>query len=421
MKNSFFHINKKKGERGQAIIIIVFAIIGIIGASSLAIDGGNALSDRRKTETAASAAAMSAALTRINGGDWRAAALGAARANGYDNNGVTNLVELNTPPLAGPYTGNSEYIEVIITSHLKTYFGPVIGVPEVTSVARVVSRTKPATYGQMFDGNALVSLAPQSDCDKKKSFWIHTEATILLTGGGIFVNSDNKDCAFIQMGSGSIRVQDDSPVLVVGGADIQKAHLISPAIVQTGAVPISYPPAFRMPTLGCGSKVATVDLKFGTMTSGNWDEPGTFPPEGVNNLESGIYCITGDVVIGSGTRLTGNGVLLLIEEGEVMIASEAEVQLTAPTNGDGAGLLIYMPLDNHNRLVINGNANTSFRGTILAPSADIRLNGPESKYGLHSQIIGYYIEVDGQKKIVIKYKDEDNYDAYNMPEVMLSQ
>jgi len=422
MKNLLFRlINYKKGERGQAIIIIVFSIIGIVGISSLAIDGGNALIDRRRTETAASAAALAGAVTRIKGGDWRAAALAAARTNGYDNNGITNTVELNTPPLSGPYAGNSEYIEVIVTSHLQTYFGSVVGVPQITSVSNVVSRTKPATYGQMFDGYAVISLAPHSTCDKKRSFWIHTEATISLTGGGIFVNSDNPDCAFMQLGSGSIRVQDTSPITVVGGADIQKPKLISPGEVQTGAVPISYPPAFQMPRVGCGSKIAEVDVVTGSMTPGNYEEPGDFPPEGVHNLEGGVYCISGDVVIGGGTRLNGNGVLLIVERGEVRISSDAEVQLTAPKNGNGADLLIYMPMDNHSRIAINGNANSSYRGTILAPSADIRLNGPDSRYGLHSQIIGYYIEVDGQKNIVIKYKDEDNYDAYNMPEVILSQ
>ncbi len=60
-------------------------------------------------------------------------------------------------------------------------------------------------------------------------------------------------------------------------------------------------------------------------------------------------------------------------------------------------------------------------GTILAPSAEIRINGLSSKRGFHSQIIGYYIEVDGNDNIIIKYLDEQNYDAYKMPEVILSQ
>lgn len=414
-------VNFRNSERGQAIIVIVFAIIGIVGISSLAIDGSNALIDRRKSETAASAAALAGALARIEGRDWRESALAAAKMNGYDNDGENSIVELNTPPINGPYAGDAEYIEVIVTSNMRTYFGSIIGVPVVTSVGYAVAQTKPAEYGQMFNGYALVSLAPHSECDKKKAFWLHNEPTIVLEGGGIFVNSDNDDCAFLQEGSGSIRVQDESPITVVGGASVQKAQLISPAIVQPGAIPISYPPAFQMPKIGCGSKIATIDLVNGTMTSGNYEEPGDFPPEGIHDLESGIYCISGDVVIGGGTRLTGNGVTLIVEQGEVRIAAEAEVDLSAPKNGNAAGLLIYMPLDNHSRIALNGNAESNFTGTILAPSADIRLNGPDSKHGFHSQIIGYYIEVDGQSKIVIKYEDEDNYDAYKMPEVILVQ
>ncbi|MBV5279774.1 MAG: hypothetical protein J0651_00380, partial [Actinobacteria bacterium] len=99
----------------------------------------------------------------------------------------------------------------------------------------------------------------------------------------------------------------------------------------------------------------------------------------------------------------------------------AQVSLSAPKSGPGKGLLIYMPIKNQGRIALNGNLDSDFRGTILAPSGDIRLNGNDSNFGFHSQIIGYTIEVDGQDNIVVKYKDEDNYDAYKMPEVLLSQ
>lgn len=405
------------------MILIVFSIIGLLGMSALAIDGGNAFVDRRKAETAASAAALTASITRIQGGNWRAAALATARANGYDNNGVTNTVELNTPPLNGPYVGNSEYIEVIITSHISTYFGPVIGIPQVTTTAQAVSQSKPAEYGQMFDGYALVSLAPHSHCDYQRSFWIHGEATINLEGGGLFVNSDNPECAFIQFGNGSVRFRDDSPFTVVGGAQVQKPKLITPFPMQTGAPPISYPPAFQMPKLGCGSKIATVDELDGTtMSPGNWDED-VFPPDGVHNLGSGIYCINGDFILNDGNTLNGSSVLLIIEQGKVKISGHAEVQLSAPKGGNAQGLLIYMPIKNKSVMVLNGNTDSKFVGTILAPGADIRINGLDSTTGAayHSQIIGYYIEVDGNSNIYIKYKDEQNYDAFKMPEVILSQ
>ncbi len=412
----------KNSERGQAMILIVFSIIGLLGMSALAIDGGNAYADRRKAETAASAAALTASITRIEGGDWRAAALATARTNGYDNNGVSNTVELNTPPLSGPFVGNSEYIEVIVTSHLNTFFGPVVGVPQITSVAHAVSQSKPAEIGQMFDGYALVSLAPHSKCDKRLSFLIREEATINLIGGGLFVNSDNPDCAFMSYGSGSVRIRDDSPFTVVGGALIQKTKLITPYPIQTGATPMSYPPAFEMPKAGCGSKIATVDELTGEMTAGNWDD-GDFPPPEAKKLGSGIYCINGDFIMGDGMQLVGNGVLLIIEDGAVKISGHATVQLSALSNGPAPNLLLYMPIKNKSIMALGGTEDSTYKGTIFAPAADIRINGPSSfgGGGYKSQIIGYYIEVKGQANISIIYEDEQNYDAIKMPEVILSQ
>lgn len=413
-------IKRQNGTRGQAMILIVFSIIGLIGVSALAIDGGNAFLDRRKAETAADAAALTGAITRIEGGNWRAAALAAAASNGYDNNGTTNTVELNTPPLNGPYAGNSEYIEVILTSRLSTYFGSVVGIPQITNVVKAVSQSKPAMYGPIFDGYALVSLAPNSNCDKQLSFVIQGEATISLEGGGVFVNSDNRKCAFIQFGEGSVRINDQSPITVVGGAQVQKPRLITPFPMQTGAAPIPYPPAFEMPKPSCGTKEAAVDELTGNMTPGSWGGE-DFPPIGVHELQAGVYCIGGNVVVADGNRLIGNGVVLFVERGEVRISGSAEVQLDAPKKGPNAGLLIYMPITNRSALVLNGNLNSTYTGTILAPSANIRLKGLESKRGFHSQIIGYTIGVDGTSNIIIKYKDDENYNAYKMPEVLLSQ
>jgi Flp pilus assembly protein TadG len=413
-------VRKKMHENGQAMILIVFSIIGLIGASALAIDGTNAYLDSRRADTAASAAALTAALTRIEGGNWRAAALATAAANGYDNNGITNTVELNTPPLSGPYSGDSEYIEVIVTSRQQTYFGVVIGIPTVTSVAQAITRSRASELGEMFPGYALVSLAPKTECDRRRGFWVHSEATINLIGGGLFVNSTNPKCAFISFGSGSVRVLDSSRITVAGGADIQKPKLITPYPIETGVAPIPYPPPYKLPKAGCGSKIATPDELSGTMTSGNWDE-GVFPPEGVHELESGVYCLQDDFIVTEGQILEGTGVTIIMEDGNIKISGHAEINLSAPKDGPNAGLLIYMPIGNHGVIFLNGSDESNYMGTIFAPGGDLYLNGLDSTRGAayHSQIIAYYIEVDGNDNIEINYKDEQNWDTLTMPEVIL--
>lgn len=402
------------------MIMIVLTIIGLIGASALAIDGTNAFIDSRRADTAASAAALTAALTRIEGGNWRAAALATAAANGYDNNGDTNTVEMNTPPLSGPYAGNSEYIEVILTSRLQTYFGVVIGVPTITSVAHVVSQSKPSQLGEMFPGYALVSLAPKTKCELQRGFWIHNEASLNLIGGGLFVNSNNPECAFISFGSGSIRVRDASRITVVGGADIQKPKLITPYPIETGVAPIPYPPPYKEPQAGCGSRIATPDFETGVITSGNWDE-GTFPPDGITSLEGGVYCIQDDFIVKENQVLEGNGVVIVMESGNFKISGHAEINLSAPKEGRLAGLLLYFPIGNHGIINLNGSDSSGYKGTIYAPGADLYINGLDStrSAAYNSQIIAYYIEVDGNDNIEINYKDEQNWDTLSMPEVIL--
>jgi hypothetical protein len=222
------------------------------------------------------------------------------------------------------------------------------------------------------------------------------------------------------MGSGSVRIADESPLSIVGGASIQKPALHTPYPPQTGAIPMAYPPAIQMPKVGCGNQMATIIGEDGSrMTPGNWEED--FPPDGVTHLESGVYCINGDFIVGDGEVLIGDGVILKVENGVVKLSSRSKVKLTAPDNGSNAGLLLYMPLNNNKRLSLNGGSESSFKGPIFAPGAEIHLNGLESPRGFHSQIIGYTIEVDGTDVIYITYADDDNYDAYRMPEVLLSQ
>ncbi len=156
-----------------------------------------------------------------------------------------------------------------------------------------------------------------------------------------------------------------------------------------------------------------------TLSPGNWEED--FPPDGVTHLEKGIYCINGDVNIRGNTTIEGNNVLLYVEHGSVHFNGDATIQLGAPTSGPFKGLLMFLPMDNHNRVVLNGDSKSTIRGTILAPASLIRITGNDSSYGFHSQIIGYQIELDGNSLLIVKYIDDQNYDALNNPEVQISQ
>jgi Flp pilus assembly protein TadG len=402
-------------KRGQALIVIALALVGLVGMMGLVVDGGNAFNDRRRAQNAADAAALASAHARLTGGDMVNAALASAAENGYNNDGVSNVVVLYTPPRDGPHAGDIEYMQIIITSHVNTYFAKVIGTDKITNNVEATARTKSAEVKPLLNGLAVISLAPTSKCINQLSFWVHGEATLDITGGGVFVNSNNPTCALVEQGNGSIRVAGDYSIDVVGGASIQKMRLISPA-VSVGASPISYPPPFFMPKVGCGGEAEILEDGV-TMTSGSWN--GDFPPVGVTKLGSGVYCldhgmnITGD--------LEGHNVTFKVVKGDVRFGNGANILLDAPNAGDHKGLLLYLPMENNSRVVLNGAAGSIIKGTILAPASHILIKGMESDRGFHSQIIGYTIEADGTSNVVIVFNPDQNFQSLSMPEVQLSE
>ena len=340
-------------ERGQVLILVVFGIAALFGVAGVAIDGGNLYADRRRAQNAADAAALAGALARINGQSWVETTYQVAERNGYAKEGAGSVVEVHSPPVSGGYQGKIEFIQVRITTTIRTPFAAVVGTPQMHNVVEAVARSKPAEYLPMFNGAGVVSLTPTSDCDDQKSFWIHAEQTFSIYDAGIFVNSFNPDCALIQQANGSIRIHGEYPIKVVGGWQIAKPTLLTP-YPPVHAAGVQYPPPFYMPDVGCGSKEATVSEDGSTLSSGNWGD--LFPPKGVTNLESGVYCLSGDFLMGSGS-LQGNNVLIDMEYGQMHISGGVHLDLKGRQSGTLAGLLVYQPMTNKHPVVLNATAD----------------------------------------------------------------
>jgi len=108
-----------KYERGQAIILIAFAIVGFIAIVALALDGGNVLLDRRRAQNAVDTAAYAAALAKIEAQKQvpaltpgqiqtalQNAAIFRASSNGYPDSTIT----VNNPPQTGCGGATNPYI-----------------------------------------------------------------------------------------------------------------------------------------------------------------------------------------------------------------------------------------------------------------------------------------------------------------------
>lgn len=409
--------NIKNKQRGQVLIIIMIALIAIVGVAGLAIDGGNVLLDRRSAQNAADSAALAGAIVRVNqpGGDWVGTIMSSAADNGFPNDGVKNVIEVYSPPKSGTYANNVEYVQVVITSHVKMYFSRIVGRSETVNVVEAVVRTKAAVLKPLLGEAALASLAPTSECNRERGFWVHEEGTFDVMGGSVFVNSNNPTCALIQEESGSIYMRFNDPITVVGGAQIHNPRLISP-VLQVGAPKVSYPPPFMMPNVKC-NKQAAIREDGETMTPGTWG--GLFPPVNVKRLEPGVYCLENGFITTKDTDLTGSSVVIVVKKGEVTITKNAKVRLTAPSDGPYAGLLLFLPMENDKRVSLDANFNSEFRGTILAPASNILFKGSDMQHGYHSQIIGFRIALSGDENIIIQYNPDENYHALSNSEIQL--
>src|SRR5207248_1044346 len=127
-------------------------------------------------------------------GSAKAAALAAAKANGYENgvNGCT--VTVNIPPLSGPFVGKPCHTEVIISHSQPQYFSRLFGTDNMPYGARAVSRGR---RGGIND--AIICLDPTV----KGALNAGGNGTINVTGAPIQVNSNNAE-AMIANGGGSM-------------------------------------------------------------------------------------------------------------------------------------------------------------------------------------------------------------------------
>lgn len=433
-------------ERGQALILIVLGIVGLIGLTALTIDGGNAYSDRRHAQNAADTAALAAARARIRDEAWQTAGLALAAENGYDNNGSTNTVEvyLCTDPAASCELVNgedpSEYIQVIITSHVSTYFAPLLGIEQVTNRVSAIARAKPEYIDQDAFGDTMISLM---DGCKGETGWPHDPFTIsgnstsVVCGSGVFVNSDCDD-AFDQNGAATLTVDDPYGVCVIGGYDYAPGS-IDPPPANCG-IPKDYPPPIKWPNPTCDSAGQITEIgsspRVYAASPGNYADFPDVSPSGKLIMNPGVYCLTGDFDLNSTWEITtdvndngvhddNEGVLIYVENGEIRLNGTSDLDLHAMTSSAVPeplrDLLFYLPLSNDSGVTINGSSGSTFTGSIWAPGSHISLEGNNTSYDLNTQLMGFTISISGTADIDICYNSGENSVVIIQPTIELTR
>jgi len=394
----------KKSEKGQAIIMIVFAMIGLIGLTALTVDGGMAYSDRRHAQNAADTAAFAAALAHARGEDPLVAAQNVATSNGYSSNVVVTPVNspvgvcpANTSPVAANQNVNNVDYTVEITSTIKTFFAPVIGIPSVTNKVFSTTRACGTYMAPLFGGNAIVSLNPGPGCayDSGNANWV-------IHGGGLHSNS----C--MDTGpSGSVTV--DGVDKCAGAVDGVTGN-ISPVCVSP-PVAYNYPADVPMPpTPPCD----------GTPEGGVVVVPPGNPQPASLTFSNGLYCVD-DFDNFSGKAIILNNATLYIRDlvwtVDVTGGSDG-FSGTAMTSGTYKGYYLIAamnptacleytdPATNMQKIKFRGNTSAGIVGTIMMPSACIDWRG-NSSGDMHTKIVGYTVTANGSVTGDITYLEDE--------------
>ncbi|MBN2548417.1 MAG: Tad domain-containing protein [Anaerolineales bacterium] len=398
-----------KSESGQALILIVLAMVALLGFTALAVDGTMIYSDRRYAQNSSDASSLAGGaaagqwlidndITTYNwscgavaGGETAAKQMADDRAleNGFDINQYWDLASLESGSpdgKIGVYTechsgtsANDNYIDVHtwITNDTETAFVHFVYNGVRRNTVEAVVRVRPPQ--SLAWGYAIVALNTDA-CTGNFGVGFQGTSDTIVNGGGIFSNGCFKTGGtfYTEVNGAGVKYNhlknpsDDDMVIITGGGTIEQT---------TEQVPAS---SYEVPPIDCSS----------AEYYGSWP-----PPDASTGMGPGLYCITGNISINNSDTVIGNAVTIVVIDGKLTINGGASVQLTAPAQGSDPepaveGLLWYLPPSNDNAVTINGGADFVSVGTILAPSSSISYEGNATAV-LTGQIIGWDVFVSG--------------------------
>ena len=187
-----------RSERGATYVYVAILLPAFIGFIGLGVDIGLWQVTKRDTQIIADASAVAGALevmrfqTDPDEANTNQAALAAAIANGYDAGSGLDGIEINDPPVSGPYVGADGKVEVIMTREAPIFFSSLFRTAPVFVRSRAVAASGTG-------GNACIwALSP----DDPSSLKVAGTAEVDIDCG-VRVNSSDDDALNV-VGGGCI-------------------------------------------------------------------------------------------------------------------------------------------------------------------------------------------------------------------------
>ncbi|HTV72802.1 MAG TPA: pilus assembly protein TadG-related protein [Candidatus Acidoferrales bacterium] len=356
-------------ERGQVLPLLVLSFIPIFAFVSLAVDVGIWRNDQRIAQAAADSAAIAAA-QELNYGDYAAAAQADADSNLTANGIGSPTVTVTTPASSdSTYSGIANTVEVYVYIKPPTFFSQFFGVkPQIKAKAVAEMQTE--------DGGDCMYILKSFQLDASQSHFIDAPSCDIIDDGTWTqttgtVSSPSIGVAGTISLTGNTNFPQATPAPALAVAD--------PCMQMSGcAYLVNNPPS----TSGCQAAVTENDGP-ATLVPGCY---AGFTDDGQTvTFEPGVYTFTGNFTMNGGT-VNGDGVTFNMEGSAATVYNGGTENLTAPTSGDTAGILIYQPSSNTSTLEMHGGDVSGVcpvtdtptnSGAVYAPGAEVEVLGSE--------------------------------------------
>lgn len=382
-------------EDGSVAIQFALAAIVIFGMAALGVEITLLIYKHRQMQTAADAAAFSAAVAKRAGypTDFSLEARAATASVGYTNgsNGVT--ITVNNPPQYGNYTTNAQAIEVIVsqsqTLGLISLFGSsVFGVG-----ARAVAM--PGASGSF----CILGLDPSAS----GAVQILNNGIVASTTCGVAVNSSSST-ALILNNNAAIY----GPVSVVGQYSLaNNANLYdqTPPYPKTGASAVADP--YASVTLSAtGATAQTQPTGCTTCTL----QPGAYAA-GINygnnvtlNFTAGVYYIATRFSVSNNVVVNATSGVTIVINGNytINVGNNVTMNLTAPTTGATAGIALasIRTATSSVTQTFSNNVIVNLTGAIYFPNQILQFsNNSTINTSICGQLIGRVVQMQNNANL----------------------
>lgn len=450
--------SNSKFERGQVMVLLVLAMVGLLAFTALALDGGMVYSDRRTAQNAADAAALAGAGAAaqyirtfdpadphnnpvskekwncghgaISGGGGALAVAESAAQTRAGSNDFTINYDTSGDNWVDAQC-HSKYIEVRVRITVETraslahfiFDGPLVNTVEAVTK---VDPSVPVGFG-----NSIISLTEQCTGNDKGIIFDGGHDTN-VKNGGIWSNS----CIFANGSSGYVTVTietdgGEEPGAIVFLDTYTPNGNITDQVTPEPTHVITNPISVEIDAPNCD----------GLPNHGNHNgdgnlQPGRYSSIRLSNnnsltMQPGLYCVSNDFTVNGGV-LTGQDVTIYLsgEHADFSTSGAAEVHLDAPepaceaelpANGGCypalGGMLIYVE---HGDVSLLGNSASYYEGTVYAPEGEIEVGGGSSDMSdIGAQLIGNTVKLHGDTLLDILYDNSVVY--HNGPRVSLTE